>query len=161
MYIPYVAGFIGLLGSLQRTILEMVLGQETVHHCLSQRAGMAGAYPVLQESTGAQVLDKAILCGEVVATFRVPYRPKLFGKLRPLVLTMESPAIEKDEVFLFLVFLYCEAKRQDKMVCLLWILRFSYVLTSFCRTLRADGKLELARLSLLADVIHREALLYL
>ncbi|KAF6746739.1 hypothetical protein DFP72DRAFT_922139 [Ephemerocybe angulata] len=57
---------------------------------------------------------QASLEGEVVATFSVPFRPKLFGKLKPMVMNLGTPALEKDEVFLFLVFIYCEAKRQDK-----------------------------------------------
>ncbi|KAJ2935040.1 hypothetical protein H1R20_g2024, partial [Candolleomyces eurysporus] len=59
---------------------------------------------------------EALLDGEVVASFSVPYRPKLFGKLKPMVVNLETLALEKDEVFLFLVFIYSECKRQDKMV---------------------------------------------
>ena len=51
-----------------------------------------------------------------MASFSVPYRPKLFGKVKPMVLNLSPAALEKDEVFLFLVFVYCESKRQDKMV---------------------------------------------
>ncbi|KAG2015207.1 hypothetical protein CC2G_008496 [Coprinopsis cinerea AmutBmut pab1-1] len=52
---------------------------------------------------------------EIVATFQVPYRPKLFGKTKPMVLKMCPTALERDEVFLLLVLIYCEAKRQDRM----------------------------------------------
>lgn len=31
-------------------------------------------------------------------------------------MNLEPQALERDEVFLFLVFLYCESKRQDKKV---------------------------------------------
>jgi hypothetical protein len=62
--------------------------------------------------------DQALYEGEVVASFSVPYRPKLFGKVKPMVLNLGPVALERDEVFLFLVFVYCESKRQDKMVCL-------------------------------------------
>ncbi|RXW18793.1 hypothetical protein EST38_g7062 [Candolleomyces aberdarensis] len=58
---------------------------------------------------------EALLDGEVVASFSVPYRPKLFGKLKPMVVNLETVALEKDEVFLFLVLIYSECKRQDKM----------------------------------------------
>jgi hypothetical protein len=33
-----------------------------------------------------------------------------------MVMNLETLALEKDEVFLFLVLIYCESKRQDKMV---------------------------------------------
>ncbi|TEB37994.1 hypothetical protein FA13DRAFT_715821 [Coprinellus micaceus] len=58
---------------------------------------------------------QALYEGEVVASFSVPYRPKLFGKVKPMVLNLGPVALERDEVFLFLVFVYCESKRQDKM----------------------------------------------
>ncbi|KIM36902.1 hypothetical protein M413DRAFT_448828 [Hebeloma cylindrosporum] len=52
--------------------------------------------------------------GVVEATFTVPYRPQLFGKTKPLVLNLSRVALAKDEVFLLLVFIYCEIKRQEK-----------------------------------------------
>ena len=56
--------------------------------------------------------------GVVEATFTVPYRPQLFGKTKPLVLNLSRVALAKDEVFLILVFIYCEVKRQEKTVCI-------------------------------------------
>ena len=56
--------------------------------------------------------------GVVEATFAVPYRPQLFGKKKPLVLNLSRVALAKDEVFLILVFIYCEIKRQEKTVCI-------------------------------------------
>lgn len=50
------------------------------------------------------------------AMFAVPFRPKLFGKAKPVVLNLSRGALAKDEVFLILVFIYCETKRQEKMV---------------------------------------------
>ncbi|KDR69742.1 hypothetical protein GALMADRAFT_160249 [Galerina marginata CBS 339.88] len=52
--------------------------------------------------------------GIVEATFAVPYRPQLFGKTTPVVLSLSRVALAKDEVFLILVFIYCEIKRQEK-----------------------------------------------
>lgn len=52
---------------------------------------------------------------EIVSTFQVPYRPKLFGKTKPMVMNICPAALERDEVFLLLILVYCEAKRQDKM----------------------------------------------
>lgn len=52
----------------------------------------------------------------IVAKFTVPYRPKLFGKLKPPTLHLTRTALSKDEVFLMLVLIYSEAKRQDRMV---------------------------------------------
>ncbi|KAF8872443.1 hypothetical protein CPB84DRAFT_1737610 [Gymnopilus junonius] len=52
---------------------------------------------------------------EVEASFSVPYRPVLWGKVKPLVLKLSRVALAKDEVFLILVFIYSEIKRQEKM----------------------------------------------
>jgi len=51
------------------------------------------------------------------ATLSVPFRPKLFGKTKPVVLNLSRMALSKDEIFLILVFIYGETKRQEKMVC--------------------------------------------
>ena len=53
---------------------------------------------------------------DIEATFSVPFRPKLFGKAKPVVLNLSRVALAKDEVFLMLVFIYNETKRQEKMV---------------------------------------------
>jgi hypothetical protein len=53
----------------------------------------------------------------VEASFSVPFRPHLFGKSKPVVLNLSRVALAKDEVFLILVFIYGETKRQEKMVC--------------------------------------------
>jgi len=50
-----------------------------------------------------------------VASFTVPFRPKLFGKLKPPALHLTRTALAKDEVFLILVLIYSEARRQDRM----------------------------------------------
>ncbi|KAF9486052.1 hypothetical protein BDN70DRAFT_870566 [Pholiota conissans] len=52
---------------------------------------------------------------EVEAILTVPYRPHLFGKEKPVVLNMTRVALLQDEVFLILVFIYCEMKRQEKI----------------------------------------------
>ncbi|TRM67818.1 hypothetical protein BD626DRAFT_106582 [Schizophyllum amplum] len=57
---------------------------------------------------------KAFLLGELVATFYIPSHPKLFGKLKPSTLQMDSKALLEDEVFLLLAFVYLEVKRQEK-----------------------------------------------
>ena len=54
--------------------------------------------------------------GDIEATFSVPFRPQLFGKAKPVVLNLSRVALAKDEVFLMLVFIYNETKRQEKMV---------------------------------------------
>jgi hypothetical protein len=53
---------------------------------------------------------------DIEATFSVPFRPQLFGKSKPVVLNLSRGALAKDEVFLMLVFIYNETKRQEKMV---------------------------------------------
>ena len=54
--------------------------------------------------------------GDIEATFSVPFRPQLFGKAKPVVMNLSRVALAKDEVFLMLVFIYNETKRQEKMV---------------------------------------------
>jgi hypothetical protein len=56
--------------------------------------------------------------GDIEATLSVPFRPQLFGKPKPVVLNLSRVALAKDEVFLMLVFIYNETKRQEKMVSL-------------------------------------------
>ncbi|KAJ3502258.1 hypothetical protein NLJ89_g8970 [Agrocybe chaxingu] len=51
----------------------------------------------------------------VEATFAVPYRPQIFGKAKPVVLNLGKGALSRDEVFLILVLIYSETKRQEKM----------------------------------------------
>jgi len=53
----------------------------------------------------------------VGAQFSVPFRPHLFSKPEPSKLYLSTAALEEDEVFLLLVFIYSEAKRQDRTVC--------------------------------------------
>lgn len=55
--------------------------------------------------------------GGVQATLSAPFRPHLFGKAKPVVLNLSRAALARDEVFLILVFIYGETKRQEKMVC--------------------------------------------
>ncbi|KIY70822.1 hypothetical protein CYLTODRAFT_419350 [Cylindrobasidium torrendii FP15055 ss-10] len=52
--------------------------------------------------------------GDVIGVFSVPYRPHLFRKPKPTTLSVEREALERDEVFLLLVFVYSEAKRQEQ-----------------------------------------------
>ncbi|KAF7316710.1 hypothetical protein HMN09_00404100 [Mycena chlorophos] len=53
--------------------------------------------------------------GKVIAgRFCVPFRPHLFHKSEPPVVNLTSTALIEDEVFLLLVFIYEEVKRQDK-----------------------------------------------
>ncbi|KAF8161645.1 hypothetical protein B0H34DRAFT_388184 [Crassisporium funariophilum] len=52
---------------------------------------------------------------KVEATFSVPRRPQLFGRQKPLVLNLSRRALARDEVFLILVFIYGEMKRQEQM----------------------------------------------
>lgn len=54
--------------------------------------------------------------GEIEARLLVPYRPQLFGKQPPVTLELSRMALSKDEVFLILVMIYSEAKRQERMV---------------------------------------------
>lgn len=53
---------------------------------------------------------------EIEATLSVPFRPKLFGKPKPVMLNLSRVALARDEVFLMLIFIYNETKRQEKMV---------------------------------------------
>ncbi|KAJ7634719.1 hypothetical protein FB45DRAFT_909653 [Roridomyces roridus] len=53
---------------------------------------------------------------KVAARFSVPFRPHLFSKSQPALLHLTKTALAEDEVFLILVFVYCEAKRQDRTV---------------------------------------------
>ncbi|KAJ7101863.1 hypothetical protein C8R43DRAFT_917513 [Mycena crocata] len=50
----------------------------------------------------------------VAGRFSVPFRPHLFSKSQPALLHLTKTALAEDEVFLILVFIYCEARRQDK-----------------------------------------------
>ncbi|KAG5336973.1 hypothetical protein J132_04066 [Termitomyces sp. J132] len=50
------------------------------------------------------------------ARFLVPGRPHLFGKLDPPALHLTKTALEADEIFLILVLIYSEIKRQDSTV---------------------------------------------
>ncbi|KAF8907535.1 hypothetical protein CPB85DRAFT_1311571, partial [Mucidula mucida] len=43
---------------------------------------------------------------DVVGVFSVPYRPHLFTKPKPTTLSLTTAALEKDEVFLILIFIY-------------------------------------------------------
>ncbi|RDB20597.1 hypothetical protein Hypma_012177 [Hypsizygus marmoreus] len=56
-------------------------------------------------------LDKNI---SIAARFLVPSRPHLFSKTDPPMLHLTKTALEEDEVFLIMVLIYSEAKRQDK-----------------------------------------------
>ncbi|KAJ6534197.1 hypothetical protein B0H19DRAFT_440437 [Mycena capillaripes] len=50
----------------------------------------------------------------IVGRFCVPFRPHLFSKSKPAVIHLTSTALAEDEVFLLLVFIYEEVKRQEK-----------------------------------------------
>ncbi|KAF8663647.1 hypothetical protein AX16_000889 [Volvariella volvacea WC 439] len=50
----------------------------------------------------------------LAARFLVPFRPHLFSKGEPARLHLTPKALEDDEVFLLLAFIYSEAKRQDR-----------------------------------------------
>lgn len=52
----------------------------------------------------------------IVAQFSVPSRPQLFGKPKPVILSMTRIALMEDEIFLILVFIYSEVKRQEETV---------------------------------------------
>ncbi|KAK7018153.1 hypothetical protein R3P38DRAFT_2981525 [Favolaschia claudopus] len=57
------------------------------------------------------VLDDGVT---VAGTFSAPFRPRLFHKFEAPVINLSSTALFEDEVFLLLVFIYEEVKRQDK-----------------------------------------------
>ncbi|KAF7368368.1 hypothetical protein MVEN_00158500 [Mycena venus] len=50
----------------------------------------------------------------IAGRFCIPFRPHLFSKSKPAVIHLTSTALAEDEVFLLLVFIYEEVKRQDK-----------------------------------------------
>jgi len=50
----------------------------------------------------------------IAARFSVPFRPHLFSKSQPAHLHLTKTALAEDEVFLILVLIYSEVKRQDK-----------------------------------------------
>lgn len=52
----------------------------------------------------------------IAARFSVPSRPHLFTKPEPSMLHLTKTALEEDEVFLIMVFIFSEVKRQDKTV---------------------------------------------
>ena len=53
---------------------------------------------------------------EIVGTFAVSFRPHLIRKEKPLSLNLSRKALENDEVFLMLLLIYSEAKRQEDSV---------------------------------------------
>jgi len=61
-------------------------------------------------------LEKAKEERRTRASLFIPYRNHLFHKNKPAVLKMKSKALLQDEVFLLLVFIYSETKRQDRTV---------------------------------------------
>ncbi|KAF8054254.1 hypothetical protein FPV67DRAFT_1552661 [Lyophyllum atratum] len=67
---------------------------------------------------------KAILDNNmsIAARFLVPSRPHLFSKADPPSVHLTKTALEADEVFLILVFVYEELKRQDRTVRDFWLL---------------------------------------
>jgi hypothetical protein len=89
---------------------------------------VAGRPAILRYTRGIEKLIKIIIFmqaffsakdgGDIEATLSVPYRPQLFGKPKPVVLNLSRVALARDEVFLMLVFIYNETKRQEKMVSL-------------------------------------------
>jgi hypothetical protein len=54
----------------------------------------------------------------IAGRFAVPFRPHLFSKSPPPMVHLTKRALDEDEVFLILVFIYCEARRQDRTVSL-------------------------------------------
>lgn len=75
------------------------------------------------------------------ASLSIPYRNHLFHKNKSPVLHIQPSSLLQDEVFLILVFIYSETKRQDKTVSLFLHLQVSpFVLTVFRRIVQVDGK---------------------
>ncbi|KAG7446824.1 uncharacterized protein BT62DRAFT_967583 [Guyanagaster necrorhizus] len=68
------------------------------------------------EDWKVRVLDAILPNDEVAGTFAVPFRPHLFSKATPTTLELTREGLAKDEVFLILIFVYSEAKRQDQTV---------------------------------------------
>ncbi|KAK7439407.1 hypothetical protein VKT23_005842 [Stygiomarasmius scandens] len=68
----------------------------------------------LSTSSSQTALDKS---PTHAGTFAVPYRPKLFSSKHPpsCTLTLNRLALEEDEIFLILVLIYSEARRQEGM----------------------------------------------
>lgn len=66
------------------------------------------------------IIDKVLVNGsdekEIVGTFSVAFRPNLIRKEKPLFLELSRKALENDEVFLILLLIYSEAKRQEESV---------------------------------------------
>jgi len=50
----------------------------------------------------------------IAARFLLPPRPHIFGKADPPVLHLTKAALERDEIFLILLLIYSEVKRQDE-----------------------------------------------
>ncbi|KAJ7104523.1 hypothetical protein B0H15DRAFT_810426 [Mycena belliarum] len=50
----------------------------------------------------------------IAGRFTVPFRPHLFSKSQPAYLHLTKTALAEDEVFLLLLFIYHEVKRQDR-----------------------------------------------
>ncbi|KAJ7662577.1 hypothetical protein DFH06DRAFT_987198 [Mycena polygramma] len=88
----------------------------------------------------------------IAARFTVPARPHLFSKSPPAVVYLTPDALAEDEVFLLLVFIYEEVKRQERtvslsaFVCCFWDLGGlfsselpSFLFRSFCVIWRPAG----------------------
>ncbi|KAJ7037870.1 hypothetical protein C8F04DRAFT_384042 [Mycena alexandri] len=69
-------------------------------------------YEILYEQEEWKATLEHNMC--IAGRFSVPFRPHLFSKSQPALLHLTKTALAEDEVFLILVFIYCEAKRQDK-----------------------------------------------
>ncbi|KAH9485877.1 hypothetical protein JR316_0002792 [Psilocybe cubensis] len=69
-------------------------------------------YAIVHREEGWQAMSTSK--NQVEATLAVPYRPQLFGKLKPIVINLSRSALAKDEVFLILAFIYLEYRRQEK-----------------------------------------------
>ncbi|ESK83493.1 hypothetical protein Moror_4878 [Moniliophthora roreri MCA 2997] len=52
--------------------------------------------------------------GGLIGRFQVPFRPHLFTKSKPPKLRIKRAGLTEDEVFLILIFIYSEVKRQDQ-----------------------------------------------
>lgn len=68
----------------------------------------------------------SVRTGEIEAKLLVPYRPHLFGKQPLVTLELSRMALVRDEVFLILAMIYSEAKRQEKMVGIIFP-RYGYI----------------------------------
>ncbi|KIK63061.1 hypothetical protein GYMLUDRAFT_163432 [Collybiopsis luxurians FD-317 M1] len=114
-------------------IVNKVLHKERYWRWAKERKEYAVQYSGNDEWTVRLVFDGT---RKVAARFATPYRPHLFTKSKPPLLSLTRTALAEDEIFLLLLLIYSEARRQDDTVSAQLFgvsSRFHCVAEFFCR----------------------------